>query len=94
MMIKYETLLSLKEDHNDLGLKGTIYFISDLPRNIATKKTNLIISTPTFKGLGVGSGICTFVLTKEQVDELFEVLDKTFDEYAEELQRGFYEEMN
>lgn len=90
----WHTLLELKEDYHKLGFKGDIFFINDLPMNIETGEINFVLYQPTFTGIGVGTGAFCFVVTREQVKGLFNVLDKTFEEYAKELKNDYFEKGN
>lgn len=90
-MQAWHTLLELKEDHKELGLKGWVYFISDFPKNIETGELDYVLHQPTFTGLGVGTGAVSFVVKDHQINEFFNVLDKTFEDYAEELKRNYFD---
>lgn len=89
-MQKWHTLLELKETHKKLGLKGTIFFIVDFPMDIETDELKYMIANPTFTGLGVGTGLFSFVLSEEKINELFIVIDKTFNEHANELEEYYF----
>lgn len=91
-MKKWHTLLELKQDHSKLGLKGTIFFIVDFPFNIETDELNYVLAQPTFTGIGVSTGILSFVLKKERILENFNTLEKTFHQYAEEMELNFFKE--
>lgn len=88
---KWGTLLELKKDHPKIGLKGWIFFIVDFPMNIDTGKLEYVLAQPTFTGLGVSTGISSYVLKKEQVEQLFTVLEQTFNEYAKEMEDEYFE---
>lgn len=87
---RWNTLLTLKENHKSLGLKGWIFFIVDFPKNIKTNNLEYVIAQPTFTGMGVGVGIFTFILTKEEIEQYFKVSTKTFQEYAKELEEDYF----
>jgi hypothetical protein len=87
---RWNTLLELKENHKSLGLKGWVFFIVDFPINLETNEMEYVIAQPTFTGLGVTTGISTYVLKREKISELFEVMDKNFQEYAQELEADYF----
>ncbi|MCA1064686.1 hypothetical protein QTG56_24050 (plasmid) [Rossellomorea sp. AcN35-11] len=89
-MKRWSTLLELKEDHKSLGVKGQIFFIVDFPRSLESGELLFMIAQPTFTGLGVSPGILSFVLKKEQVIDLFSIMDQTFQQYAKELEEDYF----
>lgn len=90
-MERWETILTLKENHEVLGCKGWEFFICDFPKNIQTDMIDYVIAQPVFIGDGVGKGVCSWVLDNKQMSELFEISEKTFQEVAEELEDSFWE---
>lgn len=89
-MEKWHTLLELKEDHNRLGLKGMIFFIVDFPINIETEELEYVVTQPTFTGIGVSTGILSYVLKEEKIKELFVVVDKGFEQYAKDMEENYF----
>jgi hypothetical protein len=87
---RWHTLLELKENHKSLGLKGWVFFIVDFPINLETSELEYVIAQPTFTGLGVTTGISTYVLKKEKIRGMFNVLEKNFQEYAKELEADYF----
>jgi hypothetical protein len=83
------TLFELKEDHPKLGLKGWIFFIVDFAWDL-TDDLKYIISNPTFTGLGVSKGISSYIVSQNELEELFNPIDKTFKEYAKELEDDYF----
>jgi hypothetical protein len=90
-MEKWNTILELKEDHKTLGFKGWVFFIVDFPMNIESGELLYMIAQPTFTGLGVTGGISSYVLNEAQINELFSVTDKTFKQYAKELEKNYFQ---
>lgn len=86
----WHTLLELKEDHKQLGFKGWIFFITSFPYDLETDELRYVIANPTFTGLGVTSGITSYVLTKSELDKLFNILEQTFDDHARELEEDYH----
>lgn len=89
---RWHTLLELKENNKSLGLKGWVFFIVDFPINLETNELEYVIAQPTFTGLGVTTGISTYVLKKEKISEMFNVLEKNFEEYAKELEADYFKQ--
>lgn len=91
-MNQWDTILTLKEDHEVIGVKGEEFFISDFPYNIETEELDYVIAQPTFAGVGVGKGIESWVLDSKQIVKLFNVSEKTFEDVAKKLEEKFWEE--
>ena len=91
-MKRWDTILELKENHHVIGLKGMYFFIVDFVRDLKTPDLKYVISTPTFSGMGVGPGIASFVLDKEELECFFVPIEKTFDEYQRELKEAYLKE--
>ncbi len=89
-MQAWHTLLELKDNHNRLGFKGWTFFIVDFPIDVETGEMFYMIGNPTFTGLGVTTGTSSYILNKKQVNELFNVMGKTFKEYAKELEDEYF----
>ncbi|MED2737189.1 hypothetical protein [Bacillus toyonensis] len=89
---RWDTLMELKEDHKVLGFKGWIYFVSDFARDLKTDKLKCVIHTPTFTGIGVGTGIDCYVLDDEELMQLFKPIEKTFKEYEKELEDNYFKQ--
>lgn len=87
---RWHTLLELKENHKSLGLKGWVFFIVDFPINLETNVLEYVIAQPTFTGLGVTTGILSYTLKREKINEIFTVSKKTFEEYAKELEADYF----
>ena len=88
-MERWSTLLNLKENHEKLGFKEWYYFIVDFAQDL-NGEFKYIISNPTFTGFGVGTGVSSFILSKDEIDELFIISNKTFKEYAKELGEEYF----
>lgn len=91
-MQRWHTLLELKENHKNLGLKGWIFFIVDFPMNITSGELDYVIAQPTFTGVGVGTGISSYVLKEDEINKFFNILDKTFNEHAKELEANYFKQ--
>ncbi|EJR29160.1 hypothetical protein [Bacillus mycoides] len=89
---KWNTLFELKEDHEELGLKGWVFFVSDFAKDLKTGKLKYIITAPIFTGLGVGTGSASYVLEDIELIQLFIPIKKTFKEYAQELEDCYFKE--
>ncbi|MGN5650863.1 hypothetical protein [Bacillus sp. Brlt_9] len=89
---RWHTLMELKEDHKVLGFKGWIFFISDFTRGLKTEELQFVINTPTFTGIGVGTGIDSYVLDEEELMQHFNPIKKTFKEYAKELEDNYFKQ--
>jgi len=85
----WNTILTLKENHKVLGLKGEEFFIYDFPYNIQTEDFDYVIAQPVFAGVGVGKGIGSWVLNDNQINKLFNISEKTFKDVAKELEDKF-----
>lgn len=88
---KWHTLLELKENHPKLGLKGWIFFIVDFGWDLNTNELKCVVSYPTFTGIGVSAGLTSYIINQKELEELFNPIDKTLEEYAEELENDFYD---
>jgi len=90
-MQMWHTLLKLKKDHDIIGFKGWYYFITSFPQGL-NGEFKYVITNPTFTGLGVGTGISHYVLSKEEIGELFYIDEKTFKELAKEMEEDYFKQ--
>ncbi|MFQ3543541.1 hypothetical protein Q7A53_05600 [Halobacillus rhizosphaerae] len=88
-MQMWHTILELKEDHDTLGSKGEQFFITDFPSNIETNDLDYVIQRPTWHGIGLGTGVFSYVLTNWKINQLFNVSDKTFKDLDREAKAKY-----
>lgn len=87
----WNTVLTLKENHERLGLKGAEFFIHDFPYNLQTDTLDYVIAQPAFTGTGVSKGLGSWLLSDEQVKELFDVSEKTLHDIGLEMEADYWE---
>ena len=90
-LTKWETVLTLKEEHPQLGFEGRRYFISEFAFPVHEEGLLYLVTNPTYAGLGLSSGIFTYALTKEQLNELFTKEPITLRELEKEMEQDFWD---
>lgn len=91
----WDTVLELKEDNNYLlGVSGTKFFISDFAIVYGQEDLVFIISYPSFDGLNLGKGLTSYVLNKQQVEQLFDISDISLKDLAKQMEEEFWKSRN
>jgi hypothetical protein len=87
----WKTLFVLKESNSSLGLKGEIFYATDFAKDLETGEFKTIIAYTTFNGRDLGKGITSLVVTDEQLEKNFVLIEKTFMELEVEKRKAFFE---
>lgn len=91
-MKKWETLLILKNELDWIHSKGAKFFISEFATDVKDGTFKFIITTPSFMGLGMTTGMMSYVVDEKFVKKNFEVSSQTLKEYEEEYMKSYFEE--
>jgi hypothetical protein len=90
----WDTLFELKEDSSPFGFEGQIFFATDFAQDVSTGEYKTVIAYTSFNGMNLGKGICSFIVTKEILEDKFQPIQKTFREYEKEVEAEFWAERN
>lgn len=88
----WETLFELKKDEEFLGIEGMIFFATDYATDLSTGEFKIVIGYPSFNGMNLGKGISSYIVTKEQLEEKFRPIEKTFQEHETECDEKYWNE--
>ncbi|KLA04708.1 hypothetical protein B4086_5666 [Bacillus cereus] len=81
----HSSTLVLKQDHKELGKKGSLYYV---PHNFAELSTGLIkyvVADMLYFADDVQMGKTRFIVTDEELLELFSLGELEVDEYTEKV---------
>lgn len=90
----WDTLFELKADESPFGFEGQIFFATDFAQDVSTGEFKTVIAYTSFNGMNLGKGICSFIVTKEILEEKFRPIEKTFREFEKECEEEFWAERN
>lgn len=85
----WNTLFELNENHQNLGLKGEIFFAYDFPQELSTGEVKTCISYTAFSGMHLGKGISSFLVTDKELEKYFQPIQKTFKQLQDERQQEY-----
>ncbi|PGF05319.1 hypothetical protein [Bacillus toyonensis] len=91
-LVTNETLLEVKEDHEVLGKRGTIYSIIDFLPDIETGESKLVLGKSDYDT--ERGQVCTQlfgVIDKLQVENFFSLVEETYPNYILKLSTSHFD---